>query len=154
MNVLDKSISSNRALLTSGKQYKTFFGNCTQLANCIDTCEQNNWPLPDLIITDPLGLSAEVREEKKRKDRVKKIKQNIALVLAGILAVVIFIIFCVVKYREGKVQIPFDSDYANGEQLSLIYDELDDAGFENIQKVSDTSGWLDSDEVISCVFST
>ena len=149
MNVLDKSISSNRALLTSGKQYKTFFGNCTQLANCIDTCEQNNWPLPDLIITDPLGLSAEVREEKKRKDRVKKIKQNIALVLAGILAVVIFIIFCVVKYREGKVQIPFDSDYANGEQLSLIYDELDDAGFENIQKVSDTSGWLDSDEVIS-----
>ena len=76
MNVLDKSISSNRALLTSGKQYKTFFGNCTQLANCIDTCEQNNWPLPDLIITDPLGLSAEVREEKKRKDRVKKIKQK------------------------------------------------------------------------------
>lgn len=149
MNALDKSISSNRALLTSGKQYKTFFDNCTQLANCIDTCTKNDWSIPDLIISDPLGISDEVREEKKKKDRVKKINQNIALGTAGVIAVMIFVIFCVAKYREGKIQIPFDSNYVYGEQLSLIYDELDDAGFENIQKVADNSGWLDSDEVIS-----
>lgn len=149
MNVLDKSISSNRTLLNSSKQYKTFFENCTQLANCIDYCRQNNWLIPEFVITDPIGLSDEVREEKKKKDRVKKIKQNIALVVAGIIAVFIFLIFCVVKYREGKVQIPFDSTYVKGENLSMIYDELDDAGFENIIKKPDTSGWLDSDEVIS-----
>lgn len=149
MDVLDKSISSNRALLTSGKQYKTFFGNCTQLENCIETCVQNNWLIPDLIISDPLNLSDEVREEKKKKDQIRKIKQSIVLTVAGIITVLIFVIFCVVTYREGKVQIPFDSNYVNDKSLSLIYDELKAAGFENIQKVSDTSGWLDGDEVIS-----
>lgn len=149
MNVLDKSISSNRALLTSSKQYKTFFRNCTQLANCIETCRQNDWNVPDLVITDPICLSGEVREEKKKIDRVKKIKQNIALGAIGAVAVIILIVFCVVKYREGKVKIPFDSAYVNGESLSIIYDELDKAGFENIVKEPDTSGWLDSNEVIS-----
>ncbi len=149
MNDLDNEISADRSLLASGKQYKIFFSNCTQLFNCIETCKNNNWMIPELIITDPRGLSEDVREEKKKKDRAKKKKQTIIFSIAGVLAIIILVFFCVVKYREGKVQIPFDASYVKGESLSMIYDELDEAGFENIQKISDTSGWLDNDEVIS-----
>lgn len=149
MSVLDKSISSNRSLLSSNTQYKTFFENCTQLANCIDTCRKNNWLIPDLLNTNPIVVANVVREEKKKKDRVKKFKQNVALVAVGIVSLFILVIFCVVKYRDGKVQIPFDSTYVQGESLSRIYDELDEAGFENIVKESDTSGWLDSNEVLA-----
>lgn len=149
MNELDKSISSNRALLTSSKQYKTFFGNCTQLANCIETCRKNDWNVPDLVITDPIYVSEEVREEKKKKDRKKKIKYYIVLGAIGVVVIISLIVFCVNKYKEGKVQIPFNSSYVNGKSLSMIYDELDKSGFENIVNEPDTSGWLDSSEVIS-----
>lgn len=149
MNVLDKAISSSRSLLSGSKQYKVFFSNCTQLSNCIETCRKNNWAIPDFDNADPTCISEEVRAEKNQKDRVKKIKRYIYLVLAGVATVAILIMVSIVKYREGKVQIPFDSSYAKGESLSLIYEELEEAGFENIQKVADTSGWLDDNEVIA-----
>lgn len=149
MNVLDKAIAADRSLLTSSKNYKTFFGNCTQLANCIDTCVRNKWQIPELVNSDPKSLSDAIRAEKYKKDRKKKFRRNLYLVLAGIIAVIVLIAVCVSKYRDGKVQIPFDSTYAQGEKLALIYDELDEAGFENIQKSADNSGWLEGNEVIA-----
>lgn len=149
MNDLDKAIVSSRSLLESGKQYKVFFSNCSQLSNCIDTCKKNKWMLPELATTNPQKIEAEVREEKKQKDHVKKIKQTITLAVAGVFAIIMLVVFCVLKYREGKVQIPFDPDYVEGASLSTIVNELDEAGFENVQKVADYSGWLQSDQVIS-----
>ena len=146
---LDRAISANRSILTSNKQYKIFFDNCNQLESCILTCSQNDWEIPELDNIDPMDVYGDVLEEKNRKDYRKRIKQRIYLVMVGIIAVIILVAIGVSKYRQGKVQIPFDSTYVQGEELASIYSELDDAGFKNIQKNPDYSGWLEGNEVIS-----
>lgn len=149
MNSLDAAIFSNRGLLSSRKQYKTFFVNCSQQANNIETCRRNQWTIPDLNVSDPNGLAAEVQKEKVQKDKTKKLKRTLILILVGVIALFALAVFCIGKYREGKAQIPFDDSYVGGESLDLIYQELDDAGFTDIQKVQDNSGWYDNNEVIS-----
>lgn len=145
----DRQLSSERESLSSNKKYKSFFANCEKQKNNIEICGRNGWDLPSLSFGDPNGLLNVVHKEKRKKDRAKRIKGNFTK--AGIIGVCILalVIFCIYKYREGKIQIPFDSSYVVGESLSDVYRELDDAGFENITKRPDASGWLESGQVIS-----
>lgn len=146
---LDNDIISNRDALSTRKQYKAFYGNCSQQKSNIETCERNNWKMPDLEVINPAELSKIVQAERHKKEKTKTIKRTLILTGTAITALITLIIFGVQKYREGKVQIPFDASYAFGESLDTIYNELDNAGFENIIKKQDTSGWQNSDEVLN-----
>lgn len=149
MDIMDRNIAASRVNLSSGKQYRMFFANCDQQNINIQTCERNGWAIPELKVGDPRGLSDIVQEEKNKSDKAKKLKRNLTFIAIGCVAIFALIIFARVKYIEGKVKIPFDSLYVVGVDIDEIYDELEAAGFENISKKQDASGWLDSGEVIS-----
>ncbi len=57
--------------------------------------------------------------------------------MVGIIAVIILVAIGVSKYRQGKVQIPFDSTYVQGEELASIYSELDDKEIKDINWPND-----------------
>lgn len=149
MKELDNSIVSLRDSLSSNKKYNSFSEQCIQLSKCINMCTQNNWDIPKLIISDPKELLSKEQKEKNKRDRTKKIKRNISLVVLLLIAILGIYIFGVFKSRQGKVKIPFDAEYVYGEDFNTIYNELESAGFNNIQIKRENSGWLKDNEVIS-----
>ena len=149
MRKLDELLASERDSLTTNKQYKNFYANCNKQKENFDVCSRNGWDIPLLTIKDPQELLNTVHVEKRKKDTAKKWKNR--FILGGIAAFCILIlsIFGVLKYREGKVQIPFDSTYVVGQNLKDVKNELQNAGFSNITEKQDSSGWLESGKVIS-----
>ena len=148
MVFIDRELSKERNFLTSPKQYKSFFENCEKQKKNIEICVGNEWDLPSLAFNDLNGLLTIINTEKSRKDRSRHIKCN--FIKAGIVGgcILALVIFCVYKYREGKIQIPFDYSYVSGVQLSDVYSELEEAGFENITQRPNSSGWLESGQVM------
>ena len=145
---IDSQLLSERNTLSSNKQYRNYYANCEKQRNNIEICNRNEWDVPMLSVSDPYGMLNIVHGEKSKKDKAKKVKGY--FIKAGVICVctLMLVSFSVYKYREGKIQIPFDPSYVSGEELQDIYDELDDAGFENITKRPDDSGWLNSGGVI------
>jgi hypothetical protein len=124
MKELDNSIVSLRDSLASNKKYNTFVEQCNQLSKCIDICTQNNWVIPKLIISAPKELLSKEQKEKNKRDRTKKLKRNISLVVLLLIAILGIYIFGVFKSRQGKVKIPFDAEYVYGEDFNTIYNDL------------------------------
>ena len=147
MLTMDRILASQIDGLTTSKQYKEFFSNCEKQKNNVEICNRNGWRIPQLSMGDPGALLDKVHIEKRKKDIAKSIKQK--LIGAAVIAVLIIavVIFCVIKYREGKVQIPVEPSYA----VELEYDDLkelfEDAGFENVRVVPDEAGWEESGTV-------
>lgn len=149
MHDLDNSISQERGALSSNKQYKEFFGHCKTQQDNISTCLRNGWDVPKLSNSDPSSLSNDVYAEKSKKDRRKRLKRRLYLIGAALIALVILVFVGISKYRSGKIEIPFDASYAIGQAQNDIYIELESAGFTNITRKPDDSGWLKENEVIS-----
>ena len=149
MRKIDEALVAERDSLSTNKQYKNFYANCTKQKENFDVCNRNGWGIPLLTIQNPEELLNAVHVEKRKKDNAKKWKNR--LILTGIAAFCILVlsVFGVLKYREGKVQIPFDSTYVAGENLNDIKKELQNAGFTNITEKQDSSGWMESGKVIS-----
>ncbi|WP_028236462.1 hypothetical protein [Pseudobutyrivibrio sp. MD2005] len=149
MKKIDEALATERDSLSTNKQYKNFYANCTKQKENFDVCKKNGWGMPLFTIQDPEELLNAVHVEKRKKDNAKKWKNR--FIIAGIAAFCILIIsvFGVLKYRESKVQIPFDSTYIAGEDLKDIKNELQNAGFTNITERQDSCGWLESGKVIS-----
>lgn len=145
MNKIDKQIAKKGGVSLLGKkQYEIFLDNCNKQKDNITICQKNNWKLPEIIIRDPMKLVNDVKEMKKRRKQ-----KCIARFYAAIIVLILVIIVCGIKeYMSGKARIPFDASYAVNEDLELIYNELKSAGFSNIQKKSDDSGWANSNEVL------
>lgn len=145
---LDRWLSSEKDSISSKKQYNKFFDNCLRQWKNIEICRQRAWQIPDLTINDPAALSNSIRTNKRKNDNKKKFKLGLALTGFILLCALILVPYGIYKYREGKVQIPFDSSYVVGKDINDIYHILDEAGFENITEREDNSGWRDSGEVI------
>lgn len=145
---IDRMLSSERKSLASDKQYESFFANCERQKSNIEICSRNGWDIPALTVNDPTGMLNVVHGEKSKKERERVIKGYFIKTSIICLCIFALVIFCIYKYREGKVQIPFDPSYVSGEDLQDIYDELEEAGFERIWERPDDSGWLNSGEVI------
>ena len=146
---LDDLITSRRDFLSTKRQYKAIFELCGVQKNNIETCKRNGWRIPNLSNPDPSSLSDTLREEKKKKDKRKRIKLNLCLIGTALIAVALLVLFGIHKYRDGKTQIPFDASYAIGQDQNEVYKELEGAGFKNITRKQDDSGWSKENEVIS-----
>lgn len=146
---IDDRIYSAFNSLSSNKQYKNFFADCEKQVLNIETCQKNGWYIPDLKVPNPANVHSVAKGQKVQKDRAKKFKQKLIMAAVIVILIVAGSIFGVIKSREGKIKIPFDSTYAVGMDLNTIYSELESAGFDNITKRPDTSGWMDSNEVLS-----
>ena len=146
---MDGILASQSNDLTTSKQYKEFFTNCEKQKKNVEICNRNGWRIPQLSMGDPGALLDKVHVEKKKKDKAKTIKQY--LIGAAVIAVLIIavVIFCVIKYREGKVQIPVDTSYAVGLEYDELKEVFEDAGFENVRIVPDENGWEESGTVIA-----
>ena len=147
MIMMDGVLASQINDLTTLKQYKEFFSNCEKQKKNVEICNRNGWKIPQLSMGDPGALLDKVHIEKRNKDSAKSKKQK--LIVAAVIAVLIIavVIFCVIKYREGKVQIPVDTSYAIGVEYTDLRDIFEDAGFENIRVVADETGWEESGTV-------
>ena len=147
MKETDNAITQERGALSTKKQFKSFFNHCASQESSITTCVQNGWRLPVLANPDPGTLSNQAHELKVKRDKDSKRKRD--GIFAGIILVALLgaVIFASLKYKEGKIQIPFDSTYVNGQNLDVIVSELEKAGFEHIVLVKDEMGWTESGHV-------
>lgn len=147
MMKLDGVLAAKIDGLSTLKQYKEFFSNCEKQKKNVEICNRNGWKIPQLSTGDPGALLDKVHVEKRKKDIARSIKQK--LIGAAVIAVLIIavVIFCVIKYREGKVQIPVDISYAVGLEYTDLKDIFEDAGFEHIRVVADETGWEESGTV-------
>lgn len=147
MSEVDFALVSDRNNLLNNKAYENYLDLCRrQMAN-IDTCVKNGWDLPILEKPEPGMLLKEIEKEQKSKNRKRKWKNRGIIAILGIsLGIVLFFVGRSL-WNKGKVQIPFDSEYANGVELEVIQSELEKAGFTNITTQSDTAGWLESGKV-------
>ena len=147
MIMIDGVLASQIDDLTTLKQYKEFFSNCEKQKNNVEICNRNGWRIPQLSMGDPGALLNKVHVEKKNKDRAKSIKQILISVAVIAVLIIAIVIFCVSKYREGKVQIPVDTSDAVGLEYTDLKEIFEDAGFENIRVVADETGWEESGTV-------
>ena len=111
----DNTISRTRNTLNTNKQYREFFHNCTLQESNIVTCLRNNWPVPHLSNTDPGKLINAVQGEKSRKDKRKRFKLNLFIALVVFVIIASLALFGIIIYREGKIEIPFDSSHVMGQ---------------------------------------
>ena len=146
---LDAAISAVAVDLSNKQNYISFINSCNNQVDNINKCKNNGWGIPVLKNTDPHAIAETARKQNERIERAKAVKRTLYLLAASVIVIFVLVVFCIFKYRQGKVQIPFDSDWAAGRDLHKIVDEFDDAGFEEIELVADTSGWGQSDTVLS-----
>ena len=149
MAELDNKISRERDYLSTNKQYKEFFGHCNTQKENISICVQNGWSIPRLANPDPGSLSDAMHAIKSKKDRHRRFMHKLYIACVVLVAFAVLALFGFNKYKEGKVKVPFDASYAIGQNQNDIYKELKDAGFNNISRRQDDSGWLENDDVIS-----
>ena len=145
---LDRKILSGKDTLTRNEQYKRFFDYCDKQRINIEICNNNKWDIPALYIENPVELKNSVNKRKIKNDKTKIIKRKIAAGAIAVICLFIAVLFGIHKYKEGKIQIPFDYSYVNGKSVDEIYDELEKAGFENIKKEKVYSGWKKSGDVV------
>lgn len=148
MKEIDEAISLERSILKTDSQYIDFFNKCNQLASGIDTCRSNGWRIPQLINGNPIKVSEAVQEERKKLESRKRANRNLVLFAVGLMMLLCIIGYATIKYREGKIKTPFASKYVVGSDVSEIYNELVRAGFDNIEEVYETSGWLADNSVV------
>ena len=146
---LDNVLSLEKDSLSTKKQYKEFFSHCNDQKENISICVQNGWSIPKLANPDPVSLSNNMHAVKRKKDRHRSFMHKLYLVGVVLVALAVLALFGLNKYREGKAKVPFDASYAIGQDQNEIYKELEDAGFKNISRKQDDSGWLESNNVIS-----
>ncbi len=54
----------------------------------------------------------------------------------------------IIKYKDGKAGIPFDSQSVVGADSLETRDRLEKAGFKNVEQKSEKTGWLESGKII------
>ena len=145
----DAIITREMGSLSSNKQYKQFFEHCALQENNISLCVQNGWWIPQLTNQDPSNLSNAFHAKKNKKDKRRRVKRWMLLFVLIIIALAALVLYGIKKYRSGKVVIPFSASYAVGQDLDSVYSQLHEAGFQNITKKSDNSGWYKDNEVRS-----
>ena len=150
MNKLDKEICGNRARLKSNRSYAVFSNLCSQQAANIERCRKSGWVIPPLVDMNPLQTKQGADDEKAKKDRVRKFKLRLFGVATALIMVFVIVIVGIAKSREGKLQIPFGTDYIIGSSYGDIVEELEDAGFTNIKMVPENSGW-EKDGIVTAV---
>lgn len=148
MEKVDRAISAATNSLSSNRQYKQYELDCAQQIKNIETCLENGWPIPRLINADPATLKTQAANDKARKDKAAKIKRRVIGAAIGALLILGLVLFAVIKSHEGKIQIPFDASYPVGLECDDVIAELKNAGFVNIKKAPENSGWLPSNQVL------
>lgn len=146
---LDNEIMRERASISTNQQYKEFFNHCNIQKENISICVQNSWDIPNLANPNPESLINAMHAIKSREDRRRRFKHKLYKVGALLVAIAIFAVFRFNKYKEGKIKVPFDAAYVIGQEQNDIYKELKDAGFKNISRKQNDSGWLENNHVIS-----
>lgn len=144
---LDGLLAAQVDELSTPKQYNEFFSNCEKQKKNVEICNHNGWEIPQLSMGDPGALLDKAHVEKIKKDRARSFKRTLIGVAVIAVLVIAVRIFCVIKYREGKVQIPIDASYAVGLEYTDMREIFEDAGFENIRVVADETGWEKSGTV-------
>ena len=146
---LDQEISQKaKTASDSKKQYTTFAELCKKQIYNIDKCQQNNWPVPELIYTDPLMLAENVRREYEKNERKISLKKKLREIV--IVAVLLFaiLIFIQIKYLENKIIMPYSPENVIGENYQTVLNKLSDNGFTNLITTSVNTGWENSDRII------
>ena len=100
---------------------------------------------PELETEKELKEGTPSKELEKKRIR----KKNVYLLLGviGFLTALSLLLINAQKLNKGKIQIPIESSGLEGSDPDVVYKELEEAGFENITKKQDDSGWLKEGEV-------
>lgn len=152
INEIDEFLSEEKDSLSSQRKYKTFFSKCDKQKNNIEKCIKNGWGVPPLKVSNLSEIYNNAFIEKKRKEKSKKLKLRLGAALVILICISSGMLWGLHVYRKGKVQIPFDPSYVVGVSLNDISAQIDDAGFTNVTKKQDTSGWLKSGDVLKVDF--
>lgn len=144
---LDNKITNEKTSINTEEQYNNFCNDCSTQENNIEICKKNNWIIPDLTNTDLHKITDSVHIGIKHKEVIKKLKRILLYFVIALVVILMLILLGIYIYRIGKVKIPFNYSYTIGKNVDDIIAELENAGFENIVKKSDESGWSNSNEV-------
>lgn len=146
--------------------YDTIIRLLSDQEKLVDKCNQNQWVLPKLVVTNlaskrrdyqaEVKQQLQIKEEQKRKReieeakaaKIKRIKRGFILSGIGAVAVICLIFGGILLSRRGKIAFPFSPDYARGSDCDTIQTELKQLGFTDIKTVSDDSGWKKDNTVI------
>lgn len=142
---LNGDVLSDNAAKESKETYEDFYGLCKSQEDNIATCKKKRWYIPELAVPNPGAYAESIREKKEKKDKSRRLR---LITIFAVLAISSAIIGTF-AYRHGKTQVPFDSSSVEGGNVNELYAELEEAGFENISKRKDTSGWLKDGEATS-----
>ncbi len=145
---LDSAITASEVDIYSKKNYVTFIECCAKQANNINSCKKNGWEIPNLVHSDPVTKGEKVRRQKEKEEVIKRAKKRFYQLLTAAVVLVVIVGFCIFKYRQGKVQIPFNSGWADGKDLDKVLTRIEDAGFDGYELVPDYSGWERSNVVL------
>lgn len=148
MRILDEALSVQSSNVNDAEAFNNFVENCSKQCSNIKQCIENGWKLPALNNENPDALENEVRKRKEREERIKALKKKLKLGAVLAVGLAVCILFAIQRTRAGKVRVPFDSSYAIGQNIEVIVDELEKAGFENISKEESDSGWQDDNKVL------
>ena len=84
--------------------------------------------------------------QKAEKDQKR---QNIIAAIILAVSLLALAAFSIHLYLKDKTRIPFSPSYAKGRDADTVVVKLRNAGFTSVSKVSDNSGWLEENCVIS-----
>lgn len=136
---LDKQIST-LVKTPSEEQHKQFLDSVNKQRNNILYCSQKGWTVPALIINDLDGTVKSYNRtisQKRRNTTVAIVFAAIGLFFVFLLSLVLFLVY---RYSKTHAKIPValsgsvDANYLN------VVEELEDAGFINVNICSVSTG--------------
>ena len=143
MKRLDDEMLSLREQLNSKSQYENFYSKCESQERDIEKCRKERWRIPNLVIDEPRKLAEKIRRKKRKSDVLRGL-----FITATVMVIVIAsLLVGFYLYTKDRVQIPVDNVEALEGNIDDIYKQFEEAGFENIVKKEDKSGWLPDKQI-------
>lgn len=138
-------------LMSSDKTHeeKRITNLCVKQIEHIRTCRSKRWKVPELLVSDPGSVIAMNNEAAARKKHKRNVK--IAFAFSGI-ALAFFVLLGLaisIKYNLQHTKFPFSPDSVVGQNYIEIVEELEDAGYTDVNAVPSVEGIQEPGSVIS-----
>ncbi len=151
MMELDEEICSMRNNVYSEAQYAVFQGKCKKQMENIKKCKSLSVQTPGIKVQKPNELLQIVIKELGEKQRAAVARKNAQFTKWAIIVVLIAVAIGVVFYLSTLVRTPYNSESVVGEEMEVVCEAFEEAGFTEIKTIPDDSGWYEDYTVLSVV---